>query len=241
MTKATIDSFELQPGRALGSGYVIDDRLGGGWEGEVYRVVDRRTGAARAAKFFFPARNERDRAVTRYARKLEQLRHVPMVMQFHHTETLRWRGQTITALVSELVEGRILADFVAEQKGRRLGVFEALSLLHALASGIEQMHAGGLYHGDLHSQNIVVRRRGVRFELKLLDLFHWGEHTVAASKRDDVIDATRLLLELLGGPRRYRAQPQVVKDIVRGQRRQLVSQRFPTARHLRRHLEQVEW
>ncbi|QDU67851.1 protein kinase domain-containing protein [Engelhardtia mirabilis] len=237
----TTESFDLKPGRVLGNSYVIADRLGGGWEGEVYRVVDRRTGAHRAAKLFYPARNERDRAITRYALKLERLRHVPMVVQYHHTETLRWRGQHITALVSELVEGRILSAFVAEQPKQRLGTFEALALLHELACGLEAMHSADVYHGDLHDQNVIVRRRGMRFEVKVLDLFHWGGYGLATSKRDDVIDLTRLLLDLVGGVKAYKHQPQVVKDIVRGQRRQLVSQRFPTVRHLRNHLETVEW
>ena len=57
-----IESFDLRPGRVIGGKYVVDDKLGGGWEGEVYRVTESKTGVTRAAKLFYPHRNERDTA-----------------------------------------------------------------------------------------------------------------------------------------------------------------------------------
>ena len=30
------------------------------------------------------------------------------------------------------------------------------------------------YHGDLHDDNIIVRRHGLSFDLKLVDMFPWG-------------------------------------------------------------------
>ncbi len=79
-----IESFDLHAGRVIGGKYVVDGRLGGGWEGEVYKVLERKTGAWRAAKLFFPQRNLGDRAVTFYAKKLERLRKCPIVIQYHH-------------------------------------------------------------------------------------------------------------------------------------------------------------
>ena len=60
-TRERIESFDLRPGRLIGGKYVVQQRLGGGWEGEVYKVVEERTGAHRAMKIFFPHRNEGDR------------------------------------------------------------------------------------------------------------------------------------------------------------------------------------
>ena len=62
VTTDRIDAFDLAPGRVLASKYVVEAALGGGWEGEVYRVVETRTGIRRAAKLFYPHRNLRDRA-----------------------------------------------------------------------------------------------------------------------------------------------------------------------------------
>ena len=75
-----IESFDLHPGRVIAGKYMVEKRLGGGWEGEVYKVVETRTGVHRAAKLFYPERNRKDRAVKHYAQKLERLRSCSMVV-----------------------------------------------------------------------------------------------------------------------------------------------------------------
>ncbi len=77
-------------------------------------------------------------------------------------------------LVSEYVEGELLSAFLKRQPGRRLSAFQGAHLLHALASGIEAIHNVGEYHGDLHTDNVIVLRHGLGFELKLLDMYSWG-------------------------------------------------------------------
>jgi serine/threonine protein kinase len=235
-----IDSFDLRPGRVIAGRYVVDSLLGGGWEGEVYKVTERKTGIPRAAKLFFPQRNVRDRAVTFYAKKLNRLRKCPIIIQYHHSEVFRFRGTPITCLVSEFVEGEILTNFMAKQRGKRLAPFEALHLLHALALGLEQLHQMREYHGDIHDENVLVERRGIDFEVRLLDLYHWGP-TSAAAIREDVIQLIRILYDLVGGARRYASQPPEIRRICCGLRRDLISKRFATARHLRKHLETFAW
>ena len=61
-----INSFGLRPGRVIGGKYTVEVKLGSGWEGEVYKVTESRTGVCRAAKLFYPQRNIRDKAVTYY-------------------------------------------------------------------------------------------------------------------------------------------------------------------------------
>jgi tRNA A-37 threonylcarbamoyl transferase component Bud32 len=239
-TLKRIESFSLRPGRVIGGKYVVDGKLGGGWEGEVYKVLERKTGAWRAAKLFFPQRNVGDRAVTFYAKKLERLRKCPIVIQYHHSETLRYRAVPITCLISEYVEGELLSSFVARQPGKRLHVFEALHLTYALARGLEAIHGVREYHGDLHDTNVLVSRVGILFDVKLVDFYHWGAPT-AAHIREDVADLIRLLYDAVGGRRRYAAQPPQIKAICRGLRRDLIAQDFPTARHLREYLERFNW
>jgi hypothetical protein len=231
-----INSFGLRPGRVIGGKYLVEVKLGGGWEGEVYKVVESRTGIRRAAKLFFPQRNPRDRAVRVYAKKLERLRRCPIVIQYHHSETIRQHGVPITCLISDYVEGELLGPFIRRQAGGRLPPFEALHLTHALARGLEEIHRAGEYHGDLHGGNVLVRRRGIFFDVKLVDFFHLGAPT-AAHMRDDVADLVRLLYEFVGGRRHYASQPGEIRSICRGLRRDLIDQAFPTARHLREHLE----
>lgn len=235
-----ITSFDFPTGRVLAGRYEIEKLLGWGWEGEVYRVVENTTGIHRAAKVFYPQRNQRDRAVRFYATKLDRLRKCDIVIQYHHSIPLRHRGQEVTCLISELVEGELLSAFVKRHPGRRLHEFEAMHILYALAAGLEQIHHAREYHGDLHADNVLVKRRGIGFDLKLVDFFPRGPARREA-RRDDVVDAVKLFYDAVGGAKRYALQSQEVKAICRGQRHALILKRFPTARHLREYLETFSW
>jgi hypothetical protein len=96
------------------------------------------------------------------------------------------------------------------------------------------------YHGDLHAHNVLVSRRGIFFDVKLVDFFHWGAPT-AAHLREDVADLVRLLYDAVGGRARYAAQPPEIKSICLGLRRDLIARTFPTARHMRERLESFAW
>lgn len=235
-----IDRFDFAPGRAIGRKYVVDRFLGSGYEGEVYAVSERATNVQRALKIFYPHRNERDRALRFYAQKLDRLRHCPVITQYHHSDTLRFRKADCSYLVSELVEGELLADLQQRQIGKRLPPFEAVALIHALAVGLEQIHRAREYHGDVHDGNILVRRAGIRFEVKLVDFYHYGR-AGRGLIQEDVIQLIRVLYDLVGGKRHYATQPMYIKQICRGLRRDLISQAFPTAGRLRRHLETFAW
>jgi len=235
-----IDAFDLHPGRVLAGKYIVEDLLGWGWEGEVYRVREQRTGIPRAAKLFYPQRNLRDRAVRFYATKLDRLRKCSIVIQYHHSESIRFRSTPITCLISELVEGELLERFVARQPGKRMKPFEALTLLHALAAGVEEIHGLKEYHGDIHDRNVLVERRGIQFDVKLVDLFHWGRPN-RVNIHEDVMQLVRLLYDATGGRERYAAQPAEIKAICCGLRRDLIARKFPTAAHLRSYLESFPW
>lgn len=215
-------------------------RLGGGWEGEVYQVVEVSTGIARAAKLFYPERNSRNQTVRRYAKQLERLRGCPVTVDYHHTEVVELDGRSVTLLISELASGRPLSTLPRNSRGAQLERFEALHLLHRLATGLEAVHAAGLYHGDLHSENVLVERRGVRFEVRLFDFFHRGR-TTRDQQRGDLIDAIRLFYDALGGKRTYSRQPPYVKAICCGLKHSLIRRKFPSAGHLVRHLETFRW
>ena len=235
-----IESFDFQPGRRLARKYIVVSRLGAGWEGEMFKVVEESTGIERAAKFFFPHRNPRDRALRFYARKLHKLRRCPIIIQYHNQETFWYHGVRVSCLISELVEGELLSALLARQRGKRLAAFEALHLLHALAAGLDQIHRVKEYHGDLHSENVIVQRRGIAFEVKLVDFFSQGPPS-AANIREDVVGLVHLLFEAIGGQKHYAAQPVEIKNICRGLRRDLIAQRFRTAGQLREHLETFDW
>jgi serine/threonine protein kinase len=235
-----IVSFDLQAGTVLARKYKVVDRLGAGWEGEVYLIRERATGIERTAKLFFPQRNLNDRAARFYARKLHKLRQCQIIIQYHTRETIVYRGVPVSVLISEFVAGELLSEFLARQPGQRLGPFQATHLLHALASGIECIHAIGEYHGDLHTDNIIVQRCGLGFELKLLDMFYWRAPR-AENIYDDVVHLIRIFFDALGGQKHYARQPPEVKAICRGLKRSLLIKKFRTALELRTHLETMQW
>lgn len=235
-----IESFDLPPGRIIARKYEIKYLLGAGWESEVYLVRELATGIERTAKFFFPQRNPYDRALKFYARKLHKLRKCEIVIQYSTQDTIVFRRAPVSFLVSEFVEGELLSEYLDRQPGKRLQPFQALHLLYALARGIECIHTVGDYHGDLHTDNIIVQRVGLKFELKLLDMFHWGAPS-AENIRDDVINLIRIFYDALGGQKHYAKLPKEVKQICCGLKRTQITKKFRTAGKLRKYLESMQW
>ena len=231
-----IESFGLRPGRRIGRRYRVERRLGAGTEGEVYRIVEDRTGVRRAAKIFFPHRDPHRRLSVSHARKLHRLRDCPIVLHYFHSEEIIIRGYKTTAVISELCEGEPLERWIEGARGQRLAVYPALVLLRELAIGLEQIHGLGEYHSDVHTENILVTPRGVRLELKLIDFYEWGRPT-RARMREDIVQAVRVFYDAVGGAAHYAKLPPVAKEICRGLRRSLILARFPTASSLRVHLE----
>lgn len=235
-----IESFNLSPGRVIAKKYEIRSLLGAGWESEVYLVKEIATGIERTAKFFFPQRNPRDRALKFYARKLHKLRKCPIIIQYSTQDTFTFQRIPISFLVSEFVEGELLSEYLKRQPGKRLMPFQALHLLYALARGMECIHSVGDYHGDLHTENIIVQRVGLEYELKLLDMFHWGAPS-AENIRDDVIDLIRIFYDALGGSKHYAKLPPEIKNICCGLKRSLITRKFRSAGKLRLYLESMRW
>jgi tRNA A-37 threonylcarbamoyl transferase component Bud32 len=235
-----IKTFGLEPGLVINEKYEVVELLGAGWEGEVYKLLERHTGILRAGKFFFPHRNIRNKSARIYAKKLHKLRHCPILIQYHTQETYEFEGRTVTFLVSEFVEGELLSAFINRQRKGRITAFQGLHLLHALATGMAPMHAAKEYHGDLHMDNIIIRRYGISFDLKLLDMFHYGA-AKTADLHDDVCDLIRLFYDAIGGRKYYAQQPPEVKAICCGLKRSLILKKYRTAGQLKQYLETMRW
>lgn len=236
----TTTSFGLRTGRKVGPCYVIESLIAAGSEGEVYQVRELQTGILRAAKFYFPRRDGKRRLPIRHAHKLNALRHCHVVLQYHHSEIVTIQKQKVAAMISELCEGQQLEKWVAQHPGGRLHPFKALHVLHDLVCGLAEIHAQGQYHSDVHSQNILIQPRGVRFDMKLIDFYDWGSPT-HWKQQQDIVDAVKLLHECVGGAARYARLPPELKWICSGLKRSLILKRFRTMNRLREHLASFEW
>src|SRR5439155_10514902 len=112
----------------------------------------------------------------------------------------------VIVVISELVEGNKLSEFLNTQPHKRLTTFEALHVLYQLAKGIAPIHARGEYHGDIHDDNIMIRRQGISFDVKLLDFFDLGRPTRSKIHKD-VLNLIEVFYAIVGGRERYRRQP----------------------------------
>ncbi|MCB9030175.1 MAG: protein kinase [Deltaproteobacteria bacterium] len=237
---APIDTFGFATGYRLANKYEVLSLLGGGWEGEVYKIREIATGIERAAKFFFPHRDPKRNVCSWYAKKLHKLRYCPIVIQYHTQETITFRKEAMNFLVSEYVEGELLSDFLKRQPGKRLSSFQGLHLLYYLSAGIESIHHLREYHGDLHSENIIIRRFGLGFDIKLLDMFHWSG-AKQENIQDDVFDLIKIFYDAIGGKRFYAKHGPEVKNLCCGLKKSFIQNKFRNAGHLREYLETMHW
>lgn len=233
--------YDLQPGTMLNHQYRIKSFLGCGWEGEVYKVEEKSTGIVRAVKLFYNKRNSTKKPLIAYAQKLYRLRSCPIIIRYHHQDrAVMSDNQQLDFLVSDFVDGQVLSKFLTKQKGCRLPPFEALHLFHALIKGVEQVHAVKEYHGDIHSDNIIIKRRGLSYDVHLIDLMHLGR-TTKEQIQQDVYDLIDVFYEIIGGIKYYNKMPDYIKKIILGRKASLISRKFKTAGDLRLHLENLFW
>lgn len=232
--------FDFPSGKVLGGKYIVQNKLGGGTEGEVYRVTERGTDIHRAVKVFYPKRASTEQELRAHARRLHQLRHCPAIVQYIHSTKAQVKGQTVMCLVSELVDGEPLDRLRRRRPGKRFDLFEAMHILHAMAVALEPIHKARAYHGDIHAENVLVRRCGIDFNVRLLDLWDWGRWS-RAQVAEDVRQAIMVFHEMLGGRDAYSGFPEEAKTIVKGLRKDLLKKAFPDARALRDHLETFDW
>ncbi len=232
--------FNFRTGRGLEGRYVLGECIGYGFEGEVYRLRETATKIDLVVKFYYPDVLDPRRSVT-VARRLHRLRHCDIVLQYHHHGEITWRRQRVPYMVSELAQGRILYELLAEKPNQRFDPFEALHVIAAITAGVAEIHALGLYHGDIHGDNVLLEQVGINYRPKLIDPFTAPQASKARRLKGDVVDLAYLLYELVGGPKGYPQSPRLVKEIVCGRRVDTICRKFPSARRLRDFIATYGW
>lgn len=128
--------------------YVIQELLGEGGVGAVYRARHLTLGTAHAIKIVPAHTTVQRQRVLREARIQARLLH-PHVVRV--TDILALDGQI--ALVAELVEGPSLADLIARE---RLPLPMALDLFSQVLEGVAAAHDLGIVHRDLKPHNVLI-------------------------------------------------------------------------------------
>ena len=141
--------------------YHVQERIGAGGMGEVYRARDTKLGRDVAIKILpdvFTSDSNRLARFEREARVLATLNH-PHIGAIYGLED----ADGVRALVLELVGGETLEDRIARGS---LSIDDTLTISRQIADALENAHAHGIVHRDLKPANIKVRPDGV---VKVLD------------------------------------------------------------------------
>jgi serine/threonine-protein kinase len=184
-------------GQVLDEKYRLDEWLGEGGMGTVYRATHVLIDRPVAVKVLHPRYVEDEAAQQRFrreARAAGRLQHpnAVAVTDFGRTDA------GCVYIVMELLEGRTLREVMAQDAP--LPTERVITLMSQIAAAVEAAHEGGVIHRDLKPANIfVVQRKGQLPVVKVLD---FGIAKLAADSLDDS-DAKNLTQTgvMIGTPR----------------------------------------
>jgi serine/threonine-protein kinase len=177
-------SAALLPIGALLGPYRIDEHIGSGGMGVVYKARDTRLERNVAIKVI-PARNSSpvlEAALLREAQLTSSLSHPGIVTIYD----ILFHGGT-TCIVMEFVQGRPLQQLIPESG---LAIDHALSMATLIGNAITAAHTAGVVHRDLKPANILVRDDG---QIRILDF------GLAKVSRPFSPDAETQAMSLFGG------------------------------------------
>lgn len=136
-------------------GYRLEELLGRGGSGEVWRAVPRSGGPPVAVKLLVAGDAERQ---AREAALLGELDHPHLVRLHEVVHGPRRGGQPRVALVLDLLAGGSLAALLARRGRLRPG--EVVTALAPVAAALAHAHERGVVHGDLSPGNVVFTAEG---------------------------------------------------------------------------------
>ena len=154
---------QLSAGTMFGL-YRVDELIGTGGMGQVYRATDTRLQRTVALKLLLPeltrdpgfsARFERE------ARLLASLNH-PNVAAIYGFEQV----DDVLALVLEYVDGQTLEQVIAGARPKTSGIEQTLLIARQIALAFEAAHDKGIIHRDLKPSNVKITPAGI---VKVLD------------------------------------------------------------------------
>ena len=147
-------------GTTLGN-YHIDEKLGAGGMGVVYRATDKQLGRSVAIKTLTLGPTMQREFLARFlreARAESQLQH-PCVVVLHQLSM----ETDPPYIVMEYVEGKTLKELIS---GKPLPVNQLCEIAIQVADGLAAAHEKEIVHRDIKSQNIMLTPRG---QVKILD------------------------------------------------------------------------
>jgi eukaryotic-like serine/threonine-protein kinase len=175
-----IDSTDPFVGRTLDEKYCVEERLGAGGMGAVYRARHLSMDRPVAIKVLHQRLVEDEAARTRFqieARTAVLLRHSNAVAVTDFGQT----SEGCVYIVMELLEGRTLREILSREAP--LETARAISVMLQTCDAVAAAHEAGIIHRDLKPSNILVTQSADQpAVVKVLD---FGIAKLAAGKFDD--------------------------------------------------------
>jgi TOMM system kinase/cyclase fusion protein len=188
----------LPSGMVFADRYRIDEKLGEGGFGTVYRAQQVATGQFVAIKLIRLIGGDDASGIERRIARFE--REMQLCAKLHHPNLVRLidSGQNsdgVVYTVFEYVPGRTLADILAKEGP--LAPQEARYLMLQVLDALACAHTTGIVHRDLKPHNIMVSHTGARRNALVLD---FGIGTFTAGMRGTAKASLTMTGEALGTP-----------------------------------------
>ena len=167
LDQAATGDRPLPQGTILGSTYRVEQQLGKGGMGSVYRATHCRLEREFAVKVLHAAVERDEQSLSRFEQEALVTSklghpHIVEVIDFNHS------AEGYPYIVMELLEGEDLGARL--RRVGQLGLGLIASIIRQTAEALEAAHRSGIVHRDLKPENIFLCRRGKRNDfIKLLD------------------------------------------------------------------------
>jgi serine/threonine protein kinase len=177
-------AVSMEIGRVLRDRYVIQERLGAGGRGTVFKALDRYRSSLPdaeqyvALKVLHAGRDCPDQTIGDLRRELhcgQVLSHQNIVNVYEMD-----RDGDVVFFTMELLEGELLSDVIGRMRPAAMQRLQAMQIIRQLGAGLEHAHERGVVHGDLKPRNLLVTHEG---QLRILDF--GAAHTVARAQSDE--------------------------------------------------------
>jgi serine/threonine protein kinase len=160
----------VRVGSVLRNRYVIEERLGSGGKGTVFKALDRYRGDLAeddryvAIKILHPNADERGDLLAEFRREFycaQILSHESIVNVFEID-----RDGDLDFFTMELLEGELLSSVMARLRPLPLARPQAWAIIREVGSALAHAHARNVVHADLKPNNIMITHSG---DVRILD------------------------------------------------------------------------
>lgn len=157
-------------GRVLRDRYVLEQRLGRGGMGTVFKALDRyradlpEANQYVAIKILHGDSDNRLELLGKLRREFycaQMLSH-PNIVKVYELD----RDGDIDFFTMELLEGELLSSVIERFRARAMHRPQAMAVIRDIGAGLEHAHARGVVHSDLKPHNVMITHSG---EVRILD------------------------------------------------------------------------